>query len=293
MKSCIILTVGPPGCGKTTWAENFVERLRSKGIEVRNVNRDDCRKELTGSYNNFTKEDSVTKLQTGDAVSVLKSNGVVIVSDTNINPKTVDKWHGIAKSFDVPVFEKHFKDSLDFDLLVHRNKTRSKKVPDHVLRDFYRRYREANFKPYVRDTSKSRAVIFDVDGTLAKMVSRGPYDWKKVDEDEVHQDVADIARMYFNYHESADINIIILTGRDGSAEEKTREWLIDNNIPFDSMFIRPEGNFEKDSILKYDIFKKHIEPNYNVIGVYDDRDQVVQMWREIGRRRYQVANGNF
>lgn len=286
MKQCIILTCGVPCCGKTTWANKFIERMDGKAV---NVNRDDIRFMLTKAYNNFSKEDMVTLIQKEEAIKALQGGKIVVVSDTNMNEKTVNLWNNIAKGFGVPVFEKHFKDSLNWDLLVDRNNTRDKKVPEKVLREFYRRYREANFKPYKRNTSLPKAVVFDVDGTLAKMVGRSPYDWKRVGEDECYEDVADIARMFWN----TDTFVIILTGRDGSCEQETRDWLEKHNIAYDALFIRPEGNFDKDSIVKYDIFKRELEPNYDVIGVFDDRSQVVSCWREIGVRCYQCADGNF
>ena len=57
--------------------------------------------------------------------------------------------------------------------------------------------------------------------------------------------------------------------------------------------MRDKGNFEPDEIIKEQIFHKEIEPNYNVLAVFDDRDKVVKMWRNLGLLCNQVYWGNF
>ena len=49
----------------------------------------------------------------------------------------------------------------------------------------------------------------------------------------------------------------------------------------------------KDSIVKQEIYEMCIKDKYNVLFVLDDRDQVVNMWREQGLKCLQVAEGNF
>ena len=57
--------------------------------------------------------------------------------------------------------------------------------------------------------------------------------------------------------------------------------------------MRDKGNFEPDEIIKKQIFHKEIEPNYNVLAVFDDHDKVVKMWRNLGLLCNQVYWGNF
>jgi uncharacterized HAD superfamily protein len=138
--------------------------------------------------------------------------------------------------------------------------------------------------------AKEKAVMVDVDGTLADMRGvRGPFEWDKVHLDKPHQDVIQLVR---------DLSligrqIIIMTGRDGVAEDATKQWLASHGVPYDNFFIRPQGNFEKDSIIKSRIYMDHIRDNYDVEFILDDRDQVVEMWRSIGLRCLQVAPGDF
>lgn len=137
--------------------------------------------------------------------------------------------------------------------------------------------------------SLKKAVLVDVDGTLANMAGqRGPFEWDKVFKDKPHQDIIDLVNdLYENYH------IIILTGRDGVCEEATREWLDEHEVCYHELFIRKAGDFRKDSIIKHEIYLKHIYPRYEVKFILDDRNQVVDMWRSIGLRVLQVAPGDF
>jgi len=149
--------------------------------------------------------------------------------------------------------------------------------------------------------AKELAIIVDVDGTLADMRGvRGPFEWDKVHLDRPHQDVIELVR---DLAEADTDNgaggfiykykIIITTGRDGVCEEATKEWLLEHGINYDEFFIRPEGDFRKDNIIKSEIYMDHIRPKYDVKFVIDDRDQVVEMWRSLGLRVLQVAPGNF
>lgn len=37
----------------------------------------------------------------------------------------------------------------------------------------------------------------------------------------------------------------------------------------------------------------NIKDKYNVLGIFDDRQQVVDMWRSLGLKCFQVEPGNF
>jgi hypothetical protein len=57
--------------------------------------------------------------------------------------------------------------------------------------------------------------------------------------------------------------------------------------------MRPKNDYRKDSLIKEEIYVNNIKNKYNVIAVYDDRDQVVKKWRELGIKCFQVDYGNF
>lgn len=54
------------------------------------------------------------------------------------------------------------------------------------------------------------------------------------------------------------------------------------------------GDNRKDSIVKRELYEKYIEGKYLIRFVLDDRNQMVDMWRnELGLKCLQVAEGNF
>ena len=59
-------------------------------------------------------------------------------------------------------------------------------------------------------------------------------------------------------------NVVIMSGRDGSAEQATREWLTKHVAPDLPLHMRQPGDMRPDSIVKYELFSAHIaESNSN------------------------------
>lgn len=136
---------------------------------------------------------------------------------------------------------------------------------------------------------KKPAIIFDLDGTLAKKGDRGYFDWKNVGVDTLFEDMFEILDLF--YREGYEI--IIVTGRDAVCKKETTQWLKNQSIQFSRLFMRPEGNNEKDKVIKQRIYHEEIEPWYEIRYVFDDRNSAVEAWRELGLRCFQVAPGDF
>jgi len=138
--------------------------------------------------------------------------------------------------------------------------------------------------------TKSDAIVVDVDGTLAQMCDRGVYDHEKSIDDTLCFPVATIVQglhEYYGYH------ILYVTGRFEKHRDTTVRWFNKNNLPHGRLFMRWDDDYRSDEILKEEIYRKYIEPRYRVEFVLDDRDRVVRMWRSIGLKCLQVADGNF
>jgi hypothetical protein len=137
----------------------------------------------------------------------------------------------------------------------------------------------------------NRAVLVDIDGTLAlRTGDRSPYDWDRVGEDEPNPPVIELVRTI----RAADQHrIILMSGRDESCRRQTEMWLDAQLVPFDELHMRTEKDNRKDSIVKEELYRRHVEGRYEVAFVIDDRNQVVAMWRGLGLSCFQVAEGNF
>ena len=150
-----------------------------------------------------------------------------------------------------------------------------------------------------------KTVIFDLDGTLALIDTRralslkmnGKMDWDKffdpqnIQLDEPNTPVIKMAQML----DSQGFNIVIFSGRSKATYRTTRQWLIQNDVPFDDLHMRPtsdDWHFMKDSDLKQ-IWLDTVVDKDDVFAVFDDRQQVVDMWRQNGLTCFQVADGDF
>jgi len=142
---------------------------------------------------------------------------------------------------------------------------------------------------------KKRAVIFDIDGTLSNLDHRlhfikdGAHDWSSffancIADTLVHP-VADMLR---RYHDDPDITVLIATGRPSDYGPHTISWLAKNDIQYETLYMRNEDDYRNDAIIKREILHK-IQENYEVVFTVDDRQRVVDMWRDEGILCMQVG----
>lgn len=277
----VILTKGLPASGKSTWARKTV---KDHPNTYKRVNKDDLRLMMD---DRFSKDSEKLVLDVRDAIilKALEDDKHVIVDDTNLAPKHEahirQLVRGLAEvfiqEFDVPVEE-----------CIERDSKRQNPVGAKVIRNMYNQFIR-KIEVYNEDTSLPHAIIVDIDGTLAKMGDRSPYDWSKVDLDTINEPVRSISNGYAGPYK----NVIIMSGRDGSCREATIKWLQENGVYFDLLLMRHEGNNEKDSIIKKRMFEENVRGRYYVDYVLDDRDQVVALWRSMGLTCLQVAEGDF
>jgi len=147
-------------------------------------------------------------------------------------------------------------------------------------------------------------VIFDLDGTLANIDVRrklatkpnDKLDWgvffdpSNIKLDVPNEPVVKMAQMFAEN----GFHIVIFSGRTNRTEKTTRSWLSNNRIPFHRLVMRDSNasHFVPDEILKKDMLDK-FENIDDVFLVVDDRNKVVDMWRDLGLTVFQVADGDF
>lgn len=280
----LLILSGLPGSGKSTWAKQFVFENKDW---VR-VNRDDLRN-MRGTYWIPKQEDMITEMEDQCVLSAFRNGFNVVLDSTNLNvERNKNRYFKYKQSFPSLSVEYKFIDT-PLEECIKRDLARPNSIGEKVITEMYEKYIAPPPVTYTEDKSLPRCVIFDVDGTLAKMNGRGPFEWDRVGEDSLNYPVAQLTRMI-----PADVKVVIFTGRDGVCLPQTMKWLDDNEITYDELFIRPKGNTEKDSVIKRRLFEEHIRGKYYCEFVVDDRDQVVAMWRkEIGLTCFQVDYGDF
>lgn len=134
------------------------------------------------------------------------------------------------------------------------------------------------------------AIICDIDGTLAIKGDRGIFDYAKCELDALN---APVALVIDAMVETYGLDIVLCSGREDSCREETIRWLDKNSIKYTALHMRRTKDNRKDAIVKKEIYEEAIKPNYDIMLVLDDRNQVVEMWRSLGLTCFQVAEGNF
>ncbi len=337
MRTLFILR-GLPGSGKSTVA---AEMIRKEPKRFMRINRDDLRSMVRGPGNNPHERDNdredLMRMFKDELVRMAFKNGYdVILYDTHLVPTTVKNLHQLAASVgDVKVIEKVISVSIEECIARDAKRTGFAHVGEKIIRDMARGagldkgrklYDKESYyvprwtvggpgaaqKTRASDPSLPKAIMCDLDGTLALMGDRSPYDATDCDvKDHPNWPVINtVLAMYAKGHK-----ILFMSGRSSKyrpetirfiekycrierlVSDETGKVVITNNdtsIPISyELHMRSEGDMRKDSIIKNELFAAHVEGKYDVEFVLDDRDQVVDEWRSMGLTCYQVAPGAF
>lgn len=299
MKTLKIL-IGMSASGKSTWAKEFV----SKNDKWCIVSRDDFRYAWQNKGVVDAKlENLITDMVERSIESLINRGYNVIYDATNLKASYINKIASIVRH--TANVEYHIFD-VPLPVAIERDSKRERKVGNDVIQrqhaqyltlldSFDFTYLSPTPKKYIApkfDPTKTDCIIVDIDGTIAHTSGkRSPYDYDKVGLDDCDVLMKYIVCMMQDSGNSCDL--VIVSGREDSCRQDTINWLDENSIYANKLFMRKTGDSRKDSIIKEEIFWNDIEPNYNVVAVFDDRDQVVKMWRSLGLKCLQVESGNF
>lgn len=134
MKGILIVTVGIPGSGKTSWVKDYIEENKDKNIEV--ISSDEIRKELLNDIKDQSKNKEVFDIMKERTKRSLSNGHITIYEATNISSKRrrallkeMKKYYSKA----ICLFK--YKNLID---CIIDNDTRSKRVPDEVIERMYK-----------------------------------------------------------------------------------------------------------------------------------------------------------
>lgn len=136
---------------------------------------------------------------------------------------------------------------------------------------------------------KPKAIVCDLDGTLAKIDHRLHYVNKKIEgqrpnwgaffrgieRDEVNQWCADILL-------TTSHKVVFCSGRPEDHRQATEDWLSKNGLLVGPVFMRSKGDFRSDEIVKENLLDMDILTQYEPVMMIDDRKRVINMWRRRG-----------
>jgi predicted kinase len=287
----IIMTVGLPGCGKSTWAKDFLKQHEGFEIVEKDLFRAQVFKDNNVKWSRENETKYIMPFWINKMEDLLKKGISIISSDCNLTKVNKNVLNELSKKYKAELIEQDFtnvpvevcidRDSLrDKDKKVGPKKI-TKLYQDHIISPIREKSKETQLnlmENYVKITEKT--IICDIDGTVAIMGERSPFDWQSVDKDIPILPVIDTLKAL---KKSLNAKLVFVSGRDEECKEKTIKWLNEvAKIEFEAIYMRKHRDFSPDYKVKEEIFYKHLKNNYNICMVFDDRPQVVKIWRKLG-----------
>ena len=300
----ITVLVGISGSGKSHWAhEQWLKNPNTTII----VSRDKIRELLFGydgssikEYykrdNIFSLEKQVTRYEDTIINEALESGKHVIVDSIHLKRSYIERF----KYWNVDTEIRFF--NVDLKRAILRDIRRVRKVGDEMIKNQFVNFHALthsldtnpiNFTPYQIKQNKrlKPCYIFDIDGTLAHMDGkRSPYEWGKISGDSVDHSIEIITDL-INDDPTGEYSTIICTGRDGVSLYETEKWLDKNDIQYDGIYIREKGDNRPDWIVKEEMWRE-VSKKYYIVGMFDDRLQVVRRARALGFKVLNVEYNN-
>lgn len=138
--------------------------------------------------------------------------------------------------------------------------------------------------------------VCDLDGTLCNVTHRrhwvatSPKNWDAwnagIANDTPNQPVLDA----LNALKEVGFDIVLVSGRGSEYRRQTLEWLNRHGVDYTALYMRAEGDFRPDDEIKSELADE-VEKIYRIMGVFDDRKRVVDMWIKRGVFVFDVAQG--
>lgn len=121
MNNKLLILVGISGSGKSTYAKQSCKKDNS----FLRINRDDIRKTLVGDLDNYYQrpdlnsiEREISQIETYMFLKIMNLNKSVIIDNTNLTNKYINRWLELAKDFNLEIKFKFF----DCNLLEAKNR---------------------------------------------------------------------------------------------------------------------------------------------------------------------------
>ncbi|MBL7816864.1 MAG: AAA family ATPase [Saprospiraceae bacterium] len=286
----VIMMRGLPGSGKSTYAKQLVAEAPNT---YKRINRDDLRAMFDNSHYSKGNEKFVKQVRDVLIIKALEEGKHVIVDDTNLSGTNETRIRQLVQEFN-----KMHNDTVQVEIVemnvsleecIARDAKRPKPVGAKRIREMHRQFC-ASKTVVEQDTSLPKAIICDLDGTLALLNGRNPFDAAKCEDDLLNVPVANVLKTF----QALGHKILLLSGRKDEHKTQTINWLAKNSITYDMLEMRQTTDNRMDAVVKKELFEAHILGKYYVEFVLDDRNQVVDLWRnDLGLTCFQVNYGDF
>lgn len=313
----LVILRGLQASGKSTWAREWVAEDRANRVRI---NRDDLRSMIDdGVFLKGITEARILAARDALIRDLLRRGLSVVVDDTNLAARHVKDLARIAHQGAYSWGVQDFTD-VPLDECIKRDLARSYPLKEgknyvgkSVITETYNRYLKGRklplpvpsaeelqgqpeagtVQPYIPPAGGIPAIIVDIDGTVALRGTRDPFDETRVSEDQPN--IAVVRQVRRDIKDG--LWPVFCSGRTEKCWVETTTWLWEHvlyglDISM-TLLMRATDDTRKDSVVKLELFNNSIRNTFDIWHVYDDRNQVVQMWRSLGLQVFQVADGAF
>lgn len=316
LRTCYILR-GYSGSGKST----FAEQLKKDNENTQIVSADYFWIDSKGNYNfDVTKLGLAHKSCFENFKELVSKGSNVIIDNTNLKYTDFTKYidyllvNNNQNNFVYSVkFIEVSHNCLEEAIKYRTNRVDGKNIPESKLKDMYKLFKkdvrgnllrdykgkislnnldelsnDLPWKAFEENSCKTPAIICDLDGTISifeylnGVALRDCYNASTSNSDIINVAVAEALRGFF----TLGYEILFVSGREDVYREPTEEFLErvkeTYKINYSKLFMRKAKDYRKDFIIKEEIYENFIKNEYNVLAVFDDRPQVIEMWRKKG-----------
>jgi len=139
-------------------------------------------------------------------------------------------------------------------------------------------------------------VISDIDGTIAIIDHRVHLaqagDWESfhffAKDDKANEGARSVLKLFSEY----GYEIVLISGRPIKWKGETELWLKLHGIHYDHLFLRPSTCYDPDPVFKQQVWQSHLVDR-DIVFAIEDRDQTVEMWRDVGIDCWQISKGQY
>lgn len=139
-------------------------------------------------------------------------------------------------------------------------------------------------------SNRSRAVIFDIDGTISDsercawhkaLIDKGDWSWFPGIA-ETAPAITETMRT-LRAIDPLHTKVILLTARQEAFRELTIKWLVSKGVPADTLLLMrpPEMDGWPDWQLKLTKFQM-LKQDWNIVAAYDDKPEICKLWEILG-----------
>lgn len=287
----IIILVGPPGSGKST----FAEKLKSSHLRI--------------SQDAAGKEGHMRYFLQG-----LADGQSMVIDRMNFNKEQRKRYLEPAKAngYQTKIIVLHENKETCMTRMLARTghetikDEENAKAALHTFFRFYERPQESEADEIefrYPEGPKPQCVTLDLDGTLFNIDHRlhhvqspGKKNWPAF-FDGIKDDTLNpwCHKLLMLANLDADLKIVLASGRGEEYREATEKSLRDNalSLDYDHLFMREAKDSRSDTVIKENILDFEILTRFTPIFFVDDRPSVCRMWRSRGFDCLQIQEKEF